>query len=86
MVGGRGRCVRFCLGWLSEVCVSVCRRCVRCFMCLVCLPLRVRPRVCPVPVLRFWGCCVRALETRAALACLQQAVSRRLEQEMPIGD
>ena len=28
--------------------------CVRCVLCLVCLPLRVRPRVCPVPVLRFW--------------------------------
>ena len=27
--------------------------CVRCVLCLVCLPLRVRPRVCPVPVLRF---------------------------------
>ena len=25
---------------------------VRCVLCLVCLPLRVRPRVCPVPVLR----------------------------------
>ena len=29
--------------------------CVRCVLCLVCLPLRVRPRVCPVLVLRFWG-------------------------------
>ena len=29
--------------------------CVRCVLCLVCLPLRVRPRVCPVPVLRFWA-------------------------------
>ena len=29
--------------------------CVRCVLCLVCLPLRVRPRVCPVPVLRFWN-------------------------------
>ena len=28
--------------------------CVRCVLCLLCLPLRVRPRVCPVPVLRFW--------------------------------
>ena len=27
--------------------------CVRCVLCLVCLPLHVRPRVCPVPVLRF---------------------------------
>ena len=27
--------------------------CVRCVLCLVCLPLRVRPRVCPVLVLRF---------------------------------
>ena len=29
--------------------------CVRCVLCLVCLPLRVRPRVCPVPELRFEG-------------------------------
>ena len=29
--------------------------CVRCVLCLVCLPLRVRPRVCPVLVLRFYG-------------------------------
>ena len=26
---------------------------LHCVLCLVCLPLRVRPRVCPVPVLRF---------------------------------
>ena len=48
----------FCLGWLSEVCVSAV--CVSAVLCLVCLPLRVRPRVCPVPVLRFlgpWGTC-----------------------------
>ena len=35
--------------------VRVCCLCVRCFMCPVCLPLRVCPRVCPVPVLRFEG-------------------------------
>ena len=28
--------------------------CVRCVLCLLCLPLRVRPRVCPVLMLRFW--------------------------------
>ena len=45
------RCVCFGLGWLSDVCVSAV--CVSAVLCLVCLPLRVRPRVCPVPVLRF---------------------------------
>ena len=37
--------------WLSEVCVSVVR--VSAVLRPVCLPLRVRPRVCPVPELRF---------------------------------
>ena len=46
-----GRCVCFGLGWRSDVCVSAV--CVSAVLCLVCLPLRVRPRVCPVPELRF---------------------------------
>ena len=40
MLGGDYRCL------IIVVCVSA-------VLCLVCLPLRVRPRVCPVPVLRF---------------------------------
>ena len=50
--------------------------CVRCVLCLVCLPLRVRPRVCPVPVLRFcegqgpehWGCFERRADRYASFA------------------
>ena len=49
--------VCFGLGWRSDVCVSAV--CVSAVLCLVCLPLRVRPRVCPVPELRF--VCVRIL-------------------------
>ena len=48
-------CVCFGLGWLAFGGVRVRCLCVRCVLCLVCLPLRVRPRVCPVPELRFEG-------------------------------
>ena len=51
MVVAVGVCVS--VWWLSEVCVSVVR--VSAVLRPVCLPLRVRPRVCPVPVLRFCG-------------------------------
>ena len=49
MVVAVGVCVS--LWWLSEVCVSVVR--VSAVLRPVCLPLRVRPRVCPVPELIF---------------------------------
>ena len=49
MVVAVGVCVS--VWWLSEVCVSVVR--VSAVLFLVCLPSRVRPRVCPVPELRF---------------------------------
>ena len=52
-IGGRGRLCVFRSG-LAFGGVRVRCLCVRCVLCLVCLPLRVRPRVCPVPVLRFW--------------------------------
>ena len=51
MVVAVGVCVS--VWWLSEVCVSVVR--VSAVLRPVCLPLRVRPRVCPVPELRFEG-------------------------------
>ena len=51
-VGGRGRLCVFRSG-LAFGGVRVRCLCVRCVLCLVCLPLRVRPRVCPVLVLRF---------------------------------
>ena len=53
VTGWWSRSVGVCVSvwWLSEVCVSVVR--VSAVLRPVCLPLRVRPRVCPVPELRF---------------------------------
>ena len=50
-IADRSVCVFVSVWWLSEVCVSVVR--VSAVLRPVCLPLRVRPRVCPVPELRF---------------------------------
>ena len=51
----------------------------------MCLPLRVRPRVCPVLVLRFWECSSSLLSIRTGLQYDQGQKSRRARGLLVLG-
>ena len=58
--------------------------CVRCVLCLLCLPLRVRPRVCPVLVLRFWDatCSATLRDMKTRELCVRGCGWRRVSADL----